>query len=239
MRPLTFVLGAIGVGVLAVPLLASMARADEPYRSGYIPARDMTDAEARRALDAFQAAGQLAYRPSADKGFVDLGTSLDGVQFQYRGQPLPISHVTPQFAVLLTRLSQVARRTFNAVALQHAGIYPGLGPKNDVHNRGSAIDLTGLLTLDEGPIQVLADWGNRPKRGPGYRLTPDDRGYGVFAALYDFAAREAEDDPGGDRHKAPSHIGDHSMIITPDHPDAQLAAQHRDHMHIQIGPTRA
>lgn len=241
MRPASkLAIGAAVVGVVVLPLVwARSARAEAPLRAGYLEARNMTPAEARVALDAFAAAGQLAYAPSSDPGYVDLGTSLDAVQFQYGGKPVPISHVTPQFAVYLTRLAQILRRGFGALAIQHAGIFPGQGPKTDVHNRGNAIDISGVLTLDDGPIQVLADWGKRPKTGPGFRLGPGDRGYGMFRTIYDFSAREAEDDPGGDHHKLPSAIGDHSMIVTPDHPDAALASAHRDHFHVQLGPTRA
>jgi hypothetical protein len=231
---------AIGTAVaLGAVVLTRAALAEPPVRTGYLTARDMTAAEAKVALDELQAAGQLAWQPSADPGFVDLGTSLDAVQFQYDGKPVAISHVTPQFAVLLTRIAQILRRGFGVVAIQHAGIYPGLGDKQDVHNRGNAIDIAGVMTAEDGPIQVLADWGKRPKSGPGYRLGPNDRGYTMFKTIYDFSAREAEDDPGGDHSRPPSSIGDHSLIITPDHPEAALAAKHADHFHIQLGPTRA
>ena len=231
-------LGAVALAVVAVPWLFAGA-ATPGMRSGYLPARDMTDAEALRALHAFENAGQIAFvtTPGSGGRFVDLGAEIDAVQFHYIGKPMPVSHVTPQFAVFLVRLAQILRRGFGAVALDHAGIYPGQGSPRDVHNRGSAIDVIGVTTTDDGTLSVLEDWGKKPKVGPGFRLAQGARGYGLFSTLYDFAAREAEDDPGYNRSKPPSRIGDHSLIITPDHPETGLAARHRDHVHIQIGRT--
>lgn len=203
----------------------------------YVPARDMTKEQALKALSLFDGAGTITLRGPDKDGFVDMSSTLSGVQMQYAGKPLAVSHVDPRFAVMLVRLAQMLQNQFGATVIQHAGIYPGLGAPGDVHNRGLAIDLVGVKTLN-GDYNVKRDWHDARSPNPGhYRLQDGDKGYEIFKAIYEFATQEAQDDPNYGNAE-PSQIGGHSLIVTPDHPEAALAISHADHMHIQIGKTR-
>jgi hypothetical protein len=202
----------------------------------YVPARDMSQAQALKALSDFDRTGTITLRGPDKDGFVDMNTTLSGVQMQYAGKPLAVTHVDPRFAVLLVRLAQMLQSKYGATVIEHAGIYPGIGSPTDVHNRGAAIDLTGVKTLT-GNYSVAKDWGLARSPNPGhYRLREDDRGYELFKDIYAFATQEAQDDPSYG-NAPPSEIGGHSLIVTPDHPEAALAIKHKDHMHVQIGKT--
>ncbi len=203
----------------------------------YVPARDMTPAQALKALSLFDGAGTITLKGPDKDGFVDMNSTLSGVQMQYAGKPLAVTHIDPRFAVLLVRLAQMLQNKYGVTVIQHAGIYPGIGAPGDVHNRGLAIDITGVKTLHDGDINVKKDWHDARSPNPGhYRLQEGDKGYAIFKDIYEFATQEAQDDPNYG-NASPSEIGGHSLIITPDHPEAALAIKHADHFHIQIGKT--
>lgn len=162
-----------------------------------------------------------------DKGYnVDMLPSIEGVTFAYCGtgkcNPQGPTHVSSNFALFLARLSAYLNKKYGVIEIDHLGIYPGNpASPGDVHNRGLAIDISGAKTQTES-LTVKKNW-----RHP------------IFDAIYDFATKEATDkseNPHTDLGPS-SKIGDHSYIITPSHPNPDLAAVHQDHMHIQIGET--
>jgi len=109
----------------------------------------------------------------------------------------------------------------------------------DCHNQGRAIDFVGA----QGPnlnVNVLRDWGNKPSNGTGYRLNKGDNGYQLFLDVYRFATEEGADrscDNTPRPEGPPTQIGDHTCVVTPDHPSPELRAMHQNHMHLQIGRT--
>jgi hypothetical protein len=178
---------------------------------------------------------------------VTLPSTLYGVSFQYLDHPLEIHDVDARFAVLLVRIAQFLAIHYGVMVVRHLGIYPGNPDHpNDVHNMGRAIDLAGFVGSSIGDIDVARDWGEMPAPWSpdatvtGYRLSPQDPGFLFFAALYDFLTKEAADRTSDYvANEGPSTvIGEHSYIVTPDHPTPALRAAHWNHVHAQIGPTR-
>lgn len=186
------------------------------------PARDLGRDE---ALAILARAGVLLRKESSEAGTVRVSSHLGGVAFRYIGTDRGAEEVDPRMGVMLLRLGQwLARRGVRYV--DHLGIYPGSSSDpNEMHNRGFAADLAKFTFNNGETLSVLKDWGQKPKSGPGYRLHPGDKGYSFFLALYDWLSSEAE---------AGGRIGEHGFLITPDHADPKLAADHADHFHVQI-----
>lgn len=116
-------------------------------------------------------------------------------------------------------------------------------------------------------LSVLKDWGQKPVFLPNgkqaqnwpdtfketyYRLDPNQNpyvdlsnrhnflAYAIFRDIYDLAARECTDtNPARYGNTAlPTTIGKASrFILHPDHPNPNLRKNHKNHFHIQIGPT--
>jgi hypothetical protein len=233
----------IGTILLGLTYATRAGASDGRGARSSVPAREMTQRQALDTLVSMGAAGLATITPThtdasglADR--VTLGTRVAGVDFRYAGKLSSVHDIDPRFAVLLVRLADMLRDRFGVVAIDHLGIFPGAGPPNDVHNRGLAIDFAGAETMAGEKFSVLKDWGQRPSKGSGlFRLEPTDRGAELFSAVYDLATHEATDHI--PETGVPSSIGQGSYILTPDHPTKKLAEDHRDHMHLQIGPTYA
>jgi hypothetical protein len=188
---------------------------------------------------------------------------IDGVRFVARGNPRQsaISNLDVRMVVGLYRLAQMLRTRWGVTAIGHMGIGQGRGASDDCHNSGRAIDFAGVEGVYRGQqymLDVQRDWGNQPVtlpngaqqrnwpadfRATSYRLTPGGNAlaYGLFRDVYELATREFTDtNPQRLGNAAPTQIGQSSrFIIHPDHPSSGLRSQHQNHMHIQIGSTRA
>lgn len=251
-------------GVLALLALASGSKglrstgASGPYAT--IPARALSQVQALTVLKSLDDAGIISVTrwPSDADLTMDMTGRVGDVQFLYMNSPRRIDHVDPRFAVFLTRLAAMLRSRFAVTAIHHLGIFPGkAATPDDVHNHGRAVD---LLSFDgppsgaegdrvkKGNLSIKDDWGAKPTPYADnatitrYRLKPSDGGYRLFSALYQFIAEQAADRSqtpvqGG----PPTRIGDHSFILSPDHPDPDYRPSHsglNSHVHAQIGPTR-
>lgn len=215
-----------------------------------IPARALSIAQARAILaqmvndKSIAAVDNSNVAPSGSR--VSIPSTLAGVSFQYAGHPLELHDIDARFAVLLIRLAQFLADHYGVMVVRHMGVFPGRpAHPNDVHNMGRAIDLAGFVGSGIGDLDVARDWGEMPAPWAsdatvtGYRLVPDNPGYAFFLALYRFLAQQ-----GADRvadfvanEGPPTTIGEHSFIVTPDHPTPSLRAAHWNHVHAQIGPT--
>ncbi len=218
-------------------------------RMTHKPARNFTVEEARAEM-----------RRLADTGIVDIidisagplgpsdhprmtiGANVAGVQHvYYDGAEHPrktIDNLDPRFGVYLVRLDQMLAR-MGVTELLDLGITHGSDNPTDVHNQGRAIDVAGVKG-DGIDLNVYRDWGKKPEGAPGqYRLDISDPGYDMFREIYNFGTAEGADrsvtpDQGG----PPTHIGEGSYLITPDHPNPKLHIDHQNHMHMQIGRTQ-
>lgn len=242
--------------ILAVPLALAMLFLSRSGRTEAKPrqtktktrvqpfpraARDLTLAQAMGELRAYEREGTVKILEVVSSQRVTLDPTVVGVTYQYLGKAIPIRGLDARFAVFLVRLARMLSEKYGATAIDTFGIYPGKGG-DDVHAYGRAIDLKSIST----PIRVysvLIDWGQRPQGGAlsifKYRLVPSDPGFPLFRDIYNFAARQASDssvEPFS--RNPPTSIGDHSVILHPDHPDLKQRPLHQDHIHIQIGPTR-
>lgn len=242
----------VALGALALLALAG-GKSDRGAAAGpltVIPARALSQDQALAILQKLNEAGTISVArwPSTYDKTLDMAGRVGNVEFFYIDSPRKIDRVDPRFAVFLARLAAMLRSQFKITKIRHLGIYPGNAESpDDVHNHGRAID---LLAFDGpfGKLSIKDDWGMKPAPFPErasttyFRLRPADRGYKLFFALYDFLASEAADRSqipiqGG----PPTKIGDHSFILTPDHPDPDFRPSHsgiRSHVHVQIGPTR-
>jgi hypothetical protein len=96
---------------------------------------------------------------------------------------------------------------------------------------------------------VLRDWGSRPLvPGAAMRLdaAADPLAHNLFRIVHRFGTLECENNAIGPSNSwPPKDIGDlGGFVIHPDYIDSpppaqQLRPQHQDHVHMQIGPTRA
>lgn len=252
----------LALGAVALLALASGGSKSRGVSGPFatIPARALSQTQALTILKSLHDAGTISVTrwpsytrsPSAPLGSFNATLDMEGqigdVQFLYIDAPRKIDHVDPRFAVFLARLAAMLRSQFKVTRIHHLGIYPGKSETpDDVHNHGRAID---LLSFDGpfGSLSIKEDWGTKPApyaekaAVTRFRLKPNDRGYKLFSGLYSFLTREVSDRlqtpvQGG----PPTRIGDHSFILTPDHPDPDYRPSHsglNSHIHAQIGPTR-
>ncbi len=249
--------------LLAVVAASRGSSAPVPSTNG---ARDLTRARAERWLQEqmnppiSEETGEPAFKPLAlsikkqgpsGMWIVDGANPIEGVEFRYKdkkGVVVRDIEATPQMLVLLVRLARFLRSR-DVTRVFHAGIFPGVSKDaTNAHNRGEAIDLSEFEFSDGDRLSVVEDWGKKTKpvhvaqvQGENFRLLPSEKGYTFFRALYSFLAQEATDRgfSGGKSMETTrgTLIGEHSHIITPDHPTPALATSHIDHVHAQVGPT--
>jgi hypothetical protein len=254
------------LGAIALLMVGLAARGGaSPPRPSTEGARDITRAQAERWLD-LQMNPPIdpeTGEPIADplvlnikqRGpgmwLIDGNAPIEGVEFRYNGKKKVSTYdivATPNMLVLLVRLARFLRSR-DVTRVYHAGIFPGVSkdPTN-AHNRGEAIDLTDFIFQDGDQLSVLKDWGNKPKPvwiagsvDEHFRLLPSEKGYTFFRALYRFLSQEATDrgSKGGKSLETTegTRIGEHSYILTPDHPTPYIAQWHANHFHAQVGPT--
>jgi len=206
------VAAVVAAGVVMLSRRTNIAR--------YRPAKN-TPADI--AVEQLRQLGVLMSEPNP-AGLVRVRSKLGGVTYRYLGTDRGSETMDPRLALLLYRVGELARSR-GVTEIDHLGIHPGAkSDPGDVHNRGLAAD----LAVFHGPgarLSVLDDWGMRKKEGPGYRLRPGDTGYQFFQDVYDLLRREGE---GG------GSIGEHSFVLTPDHPDVKYSSTHKDHFHVQV-----
>ncbi len=167
----------------------------------------------------------------------------------------------PRAAVALIRMCQWLKANWGVTELYHAGIN-GSTTRVDCHGQGRAVDFVGVKGTHDGADYVLTvfdDWGRvTTPSTPGGTWTPagtgtthfrlndvNDRALarGFFQAFYDFVAGEYQDKSStADPRTTPTHIGDHSFIMNPDHPTSKPGTPngreaHQGHVHVQIGVT--
>lgn len=219
-----------------------------PY--AIVPARALSQVQALTVLKSLDDAGTISVSrwPSESDPTMDLEGHVGDIRFLYMDSPRRIDHVDPRFAVFLARLAAMLRGRFGVTAIHHLGIYPGkAATPDDIHNHGRAVD---LLSFDGpfGNLSIKDDWGTKPAPYADdatvthFRLKPSDGAYRLFTALYRFIAEQVADRTqtplqGG----PPTRIGEHSFILSPDHPDPDFRPSHsglNSHIHAQIGPTR-
>jgi hypothetical protein len=185
---------------------------------------------------------------------------IDGVTFRSRNNPRGrfVDNLDARMVVLLCRLAYRLRTKFGVTEIHHLGIGHGRGGADDCHNTGRAIDFAGVVGIGAGgapyDLDVLRDWGRQPVTMPDgralrdwptsftattYRLPAGTLAHAVFSDVYQFGTEQATDTSQRRfANGAPTTIGRASrFIIHPDHPNQRLRAAHRDHIHMQIGPT--
>jgi hypothetical protein len=177
---------------------------------------------------------------------------INGVDFVYDGGASPlIDNLDQRMLVVLYRLTRWLNASEPDVStIRHKGIGHGSGPANDCHNQGRALDFSGLDGTSSGAAfdrKVQRDWGNRPVvPGVAMRLDPavDRLAHDLFRAAFCFGTFECECNGMGTANKWPAkEIGDTGgFVIHPDYIDSpgdDLRSHHQDHIHMQVGPTRA
>lgn len=211
------------------------------------PARGLSWAEAAEIVREAAKDGKVEIVREDGKLF-SIRPRINGVDLYYMTEAgssqRAVERIDPRLLVLLLRMTEWDP---SLVEIHHLGIYPGHNPADaeETHNRGTAIDLRKFVFRDGMSLDVLLDWGNKRAWIGHYRLGLQDLGADWFADAYDFLASQATDRPldgcgfSGENASSAPEIGDRSFLITPDHGDRTLAASHKNHFHVQVGPTRA
>lgn len=245
-------LGGVGVALAAATSRASGSPAHVDAHPD-VPARALLIADAEKILARYVEDDIVRSAKISDVTVggitsrrVTFGSNLAGVQFEAMGSPFAVHDVDVRFGVLLVRLAIfLAERDVTTV--ETLGIFPGAGKPDDCHNQGRAMDLSGVRRGADDRLSVLERWGKMPApyamqtaTETVYRLHDGDPGRDLFEEIYGFATREGADRTDGyvADEGTQSFIGEHSFVITPDHPTPRLRLAHQDHFHIQIGPTR-
>lgn len=242
-------LGFLTEGGLAAGLAAGagMWLAGRAIDALETPARSLSWSEAMGLVHDAASAGKIRI-VQEDGKLVVIEPHVNGVELFYQTDAGSVQRATermdPRLLVLLLRMTEWDP---SLVQIHHLGIFPGKNAADleETHNRGTAIDLRKFVFSDGMQLDVLDDWGNVGKWVGHYRLGIGQKGQDWFSDAYDFLASQATDRPtdkcgfSGDNASGSPTIGDRSFLITPDHGDPTLAAAHKNHFHVQVGPTRA
>lgn len=156
-------------------------------------------------------------------------------------------NIDQRFLIAIYRLTRwLNGSTPNVTEIRHMGMGHGNGPANDCHNQGRAIDLAGLIGDVSGTpfsLEVQRDWGSVAPAAPGgLKLdNADPTAQLLFRTAYRFGMFECEANGIGSGNTWPApDLGGRGFLIYPDYGgDPALRAAHQNHMHIQVGPTRA
>jgi len=177
---------------------------------------------------------------------------INGIDFIDDAGPAPlIDNVDQRNLIVLYRLTRWVNASEPDVTIvRHKGIGHGSGAPTDCHNQGRALDFSGLDGTSQGVSfdrKIERDWGNLPVTpGVAMRLNPaiDRLSHDLFRTVLRFATFECECNGVGTLNKwPPKEIGDvGGFVIHPDYvdvppPGQQLRSLHRNHIHMQVGPT--
>jgi len=188
--------------------------------------------------------------------------TINGVAFKYMNTATGgtvqgnMNNLDPRMVIFLYKFTAWLKNTWGVDTLYHMGIGHGNGAQFDCHNTGRALDLGGLKGTYNGnayELFILRDWGSKPQKMTGgqifYRLAPaDGLAYSLFKDVYRYIVTQMSDtlhfyEPAKtgndldarllkDNVAVPSNF-----IIHPDHHDATLRSQHKNHIHCQVGST--
>jgi hypothetical protein len=238
--------GGLGAAVAAGLGMLLAGKAIDAFTN--VPARSLSWAEAMGMVRDAASAGKIEIVRESGKT-VTIKPWINGVGLYYMTEAgstqRAVEQLDPRLIVLLLRLTEWDK---DLAQIHHLGIFPGKNPGDaeETHNRGTSIDFRKFVFTDGTSLDVFKDWGNKKAwTGRGYRLGLGDWGADWFSDLYDFLAGQATDRPtdgcgfSGDNAGSSPTIGDRSFLISPDHGDSKLAVAHKNHLHVQVGPTRA
>lgn len=239
----------------------------DPVPSGMVTAaRDLTQAQASEVMGYLIDNGKLALSatqtpysgpwtaitsPSPSTHVVVKPAVIDGITYRNDVGPAPlIDNVDQKMVVSLYRLTRWLNASEPTIdTINHLGIGHGSGTPDDCHNQGRALDFSGLAGTSLGAAfskKILTNWGNLPANGTALRLSPttDPLSFQLFLTAFRFGTFECECNGIGPANKWPAkNIGDSGgFVIHPDYVDVPpqvLRPAHQNHIHMQLGPTRA
>lgn len=244
------------------PLNASFQLAPTPS-GGVTAARLLTLTQANRLMADLLRRGKLTLKspafvdgpsgivaPTPDQRVVVSPPSFDGIRYTNQIAPAStvIDNLDQRMLIALYRLTRWINASKPDVAeLLHLGIGHGGPNPKDCHNQGRAIDLSGVKgEVDGTPFtrSIQKHWGDLPPghQQPGVvRITPavDPLAYGLFTTAFRFGTYEGEGNAIGTQNKWPMpQLAQGGFVVYPDHKDSGLAAQHQNHIHLQVGVTK-